>query len=154
MSLLRRTLVALSGLSSFCVALCCFSSLSCYGSPNDEIALVTDTVFKPFAHLDDSKLASITSTVYRFSQQHTPSVLTVEVQENEGKVVSVRVGTGEHTPTLPQYRWMSYDEIVKGITLLTTQLSTHDNFSHLRNVCSPLWLQWQHAVSAHTDVWI
>lgn len=99
MSLLRRTLVALSGLSSLCVALCCFSNLSCYGSPNDE-------------------------------------------------------GTGEHTPTLPQYRWMSYDEIVKGITLLTTQLSTYDDFSHLRNVCSPLWLQWQHAVSAHTDVWI
>ena len=56
------------------------------------------------------------------------------MQENEGKVVSVRVGTGEHTPTLPQYRWMSYDEIVKGITLLTTQLSAHDDFSHLRNI--------------------
>ena len=134
MSLLRRTLVALSGLSSFCVALCCFSNLSCYSSPSDEIALVTDTIFKPFAHLDDSKLANITSTVYRFNQQRTPSVLTVEVQENEGKVVSVRVGTGEHTPTLPQYRWMSYDEIVKGITLLTTQLSAHDDFSHLRNI--------------------
>lgn len=99
MSLLRKTLVALYSLSILCVALCCFSSLSCYGSPNDE-------------------------------------------------------GTGEHTPTLPQYRWMSYDEIVKGITLLTTQLSAHDDFSLLRNVCSPLWLQWQHAVSAHTDVWI
>lgn len=134
MSLLRRTLVALSGLSSLCVALCCFMSVSCLGSPSDEITLVTDTVFKPFAHLDDSKLANITSTVYRFSQQRTPSVLTVEVQENEGKVVGVRVGTEEHNPTLPQYRWMSYDEIVKGITLLTNQLSAHDDFSHLRNI--------------------
>lgn len=79
MSLLRKTIVALYSFSSFCVALCCFSNLSCYGSPNDE-------------------------------------------------------GTGEHTPTLPQYRWMSYDEIVKGITLLTTQLSAHDDFSHLRNI--------------------
>ena len=112
MSLLRKTLVALSGLSSLCVALCCFSNLSCYGSPDDEIALVTDTIFKPFAHLDNSNLANITSTVYRFSLQRTPSVLTVEVQENEGKVVSVRVGTGEHTPTLPQYRWMSYLSLI------------------------------------------
>lgn len=134
MSLLRRTLVALYSFSSLCMAFCCFMSVSCLGSPSDEITLVTDTVFKPFAHLDDNKLANITSTVYRFSQQRTPSVLTVEVQENEGKVVSVRVGTGEHIPTLPQYRWMSYDEIVKGITLLTNQLSAHDDFSHLRNI--------------------
>ena len=60
MSLLRRTLVALSGFSSLCVALCCFMSVSCLGSPSDEITLVTDTIFKPFAHLDDSKLANIT----------------------------------------------------------------------------------------------
>ena len=143
MSLLRRTLVTFSGFSSLYVALCCFMSVSCLGSPSDEITLVTDTIFKPFAHLDDSKLANITSTVYRFSQQRTPSVLTVEVQETEGKLVGVRVGTGEHTPTLPQYRWMSYDEIVKGITLLTTQLSTHDDFSHLRNITINLNRQYE-----------